>query len=256
SNHLIPIKAITFRSEQPRKKFESAALDELTASIKEHGVLQPILVRPHKNGYEVVAGERRLRAASKAGLRDIPAIIREIDDNQAAEIALVENLQREDLSPIEEAMAYRQLIDKYAYTQETVAEKIGRSRAYVANMVRLLALPAEIVALLERGELSVGHARALLALPIDQETLIKLAKLAVEKGYNVRQMEQLAREQGSKRKTSVNLTREYFLLEQKLQDALGTKARIVKSKNGGRIEIMYYSDEDLDRLVELFKIEM
>jgi len=253
---LIPIKVIAIRADQPRKLFAPEALAELTASIKEHGVLQPILVRPKKNGYEVIAGERRLRAATQAGLKDIPAIIKEINDDQAAEIALVENLQREDLTPFEEAQAYRQLMDKYAYTQEAVADKIGRSRAYVANMVRLLALPEEVLGLLNAGELSVGHARALLALPVDSETMIAIARLAVEKGYTVRQMEQLARDQGSKRKSNKTPGNDFFLLEQKLQDTLGTKARIIKSKNGGRIEITYYSDEDLDRLIELFNIEM
>lgn len=256
ANSLIPLRSITTRPEQPRKLFADEALDELTQSIKEHGVLQPILVRPKKNGYEVIAGERRFRAAEKAGLKEIPAIIKELTDHEAAEIALVENLQREDLTPLEEAQAYKQLMDRFSYTQETVAEKIGRSRAYVANMVRLLALPEPVLILLNSGELSVGHARALLGLPIDTGSLIELARLAVEKGYTVRQMEQIARDQGGKRKTPKTNSGEYLLLEQKLQDTLGTKARIIKSKNGGRIEITYYSDEDLERIIELFKIEL
>lgn len=253
---LIPIRSITASNDQPRKLFTKEALDELTASIKEHGVLQPILVRPYKNGYQVVAGERRLRAATQAGLKEIPAIVREIDDDQASEIALVENLQREDLTPIEEAAAYRQLIDKYAYTQETVAEKVGRSRTYITNMIRLLTLPEEIQQLLTNGDLSIGHARALIGLPVDKETMVMLAKRAVEKSYTVRQIEQLAREQKEKPLTLKQKNNEYFILEQKLQDVLGTKARIVKGKNGGKIEIVYYSDEDLERLIEMFNIEM
>ncbi|HBK52641.1 MAG TPA: chromosome partitioning protein ParB, partial [Syntrophomonas wolfei] len=167
----IEVDEIVLRKEQPRKRFDDKSLRELADSIKEHGLLQPLIVRPRQDGFELVAGERRWRAAQMAGLKQVPALLREMDDVQAAEVSLVENIQRDDLSAIEEAMAYKYMMDNYGYTQEVLAEKLGKSRSHIANMVRMLALPEQVLTMLESQEITAGHARAILSLPGSTEQI-------------------------------------------------------------------------------------
>ena len=189
----LQIGEIEPNSEQPRREFSPEALDSLAASIREHGVLQPLVVRPRPNGrYQIVAGERRWRAARIAGLTDLPVVIRELTDEQAFEIALVENLVRADLNPIEEAMGYRTLMERFSMTQERVAQRVGRSRPAVANALRLLTLPDGVVEMLRRGDLSAGHARALL--PLEQAAASELAKRIITQGLSVRQAEEAVRQ--------------------------------------------------------------
>ena len=235
---------------QPRKDFDEEALASLADSIKEHGVIQPLLVRPLDNGsYQLVAGERRWRAARMAGMSEVPVIIKELSDRETMEIGLIENLQREDLNPIEEALGYQTLMDTYDFTQDEISRRVGRSRPAVANALRLLHLPQEVIALVRKKELSSGHARAILALP-DEETMIETAKKAAKGNVSVREIERLAqgkRERPQKGKAS---TRDSFYDEVELALAaeLGRKIAIqVKNqeKDRGTITVEFYSKEEL-----------
>lgn len=235
---------------QPRKDFDEEALASLADSIKEHGVIQPLLVRPLDNGsYQLVAGERRWRAARMAGMSEVPVIIKELSDRETMEIGLIENLQREDLNPIEEALGYQTLMDTYDFTQDEISRRVGRSRPAVANALRLLHLPQEVIALVRKKELSSGHARAILALP-DEETMIETAKKAAKGNVSVREIERLAqgkRERPQKEKAS---TRDSFYDEVELALAaeLGRKIAIqVKNqeKDRGTITVEFYSKEEL-----------
>ena len=221
----------------------------------EHGVLQPILVRPRgDDGYELVAGERRLRAAKMAGLEVIPAVIREMDEQEAAEAALIENLQREDLNPVEEAMAYRHMLESYGYTQEALAKRIGKSRSYIANSMRILSLPAEIIHMLESRQMSAGHARAILAVQDENERLA-MAKGIVEQGLSVREAEKAAKAVKS-RKGGAAPARppEILELEERLEGRLGTRVRLKKKRRGGKLEIFFYDNEDLQRVLDILDI--
>lgn len=235
---------------QPRKDFDEETLASLADSIKEHGVIQPLLVRPLDNGsYQLVAGERRWRAARMAGLSEVPVIIKELSDRETMEIGLIENLQREDLNPIEEALGYQTLMDTYDFTQDEISRRVGRSRPAVANALRLLHLPQEVIALVRKKELSSGHARAILALP-DEETMIETAKKAAKGNVSVREIERLAqgkRERPQKEKAG---TRDSFYDEVELALAaeLGRKIAIqVKNqeKDRGTITVEFYSKEEL-----------
>ncbi len=235
---------------QPRKDFDEEALASLADSIKEHGVIQPLLVRPMDNGsYQLVAGERRWRAARMAGMSEVPVIIKELSDRETMELGLIENLQREDLNPIEEALGYQTLMDTYDFTQDEISRRVGRSRPAVANALRLLHLPQEVIALVRKKELSSGHARAILALP-DEETMIETAKKAAKGNVSVREIERLAqgkRERPQKEKAS---TRDSFYDEVELALAaeLGRKIAIqVKNqeKDRGTITVEFYSKEEL-----------
>lgn len=235
---------------QPRKDFDEEALASLADSIKEHGVIQPLLVRPLDNGsYQLVAGERRWRAARMAGMSEVPVIIKELSDRETMEIGLIENLQREDLNPIEEALGYQTLMDTYDFTQDEISRRVGRSRPAVANALRLLHLPQEVIALVRKKELSSGHARAILALP-DEETMIETAKKAAKGNVSVREIERLAqgkRERPQKEKAG---TRDSFYDEVELALAaeLGRKISIqVKNqeKDRGTITVEFYSKEEL-----------
>ena len=235
---------------QPRKDFDEEALASLADSIKEHGVIQPLLVRPMDNGsYQLVAGERRWRAARMAGMSEVPVIIKELSDRETMEIGLIENLQREDLNPIEEALGYQTLMDTYDFTQDEISRRVGRSRPAVANALRLLHLPQEVIALVRKKELSSGHARAILALP-DEETMIETAKKAAKGNVSVREIERLAqgkRERPQKEKAG---TRDSFYDEVELALAaeLGRKIAIqVKNqeKDRGTITVEFYSKEEL-----------
>ncbi|MET3575881.1 ParB/RepB/Spo0J family partition protein [Bhargavaea ullalensis] len=238
---------------QPRKVFDEESLAELTESIREHGVLQPIIVRKKGKKFEIVVGERRYRASGQAGLDMIPAVVREMTDQQMMELAILENLQREDLSPIEEAEAYRQLMENLGLTQEQLAFRLGKSRPHIANHIRLLALPDEVRAMLSDGRLSMGHGRTLLGLK-HKAQILPLAQKTVNDGLNVRQLEALVQRMNEDvpRETKKE-KKDIFIAEKEseLRDFFGTSVTIRKSKNRGKIEIEFFSEEDLERILEL-----
>lgn len=241
---------------QPRVRIDAEALAELAASIREHGVLEPILVRKRSlGGFEIIAGERRWRAAQQAGLKEVPIFVHDLDDEKAFEAALVENLQREDLNPMETARAFQRLVDDFGYTQETIASKVGKERSTVANALRLLKLPEDVAGLIEGGQLSEGHGRALLSAP-SVSTMKKLAHSAVSKGWSVREAERQARRAArgddapSKKKSSAK-SANVRDLERRLSRALGSTTTIHESgKERGQIRINYASFDELDRLIE------
>lgn len=249
----LSVNEIHRNEEQPRSRFDDRTMRELAASIRTYGVVQPVVVRQLPTGaYVLVAGERRLRAARLAGLDVVPAIIRDVDETGALELALVENLQREDLNPIDEARGYESLMELSGATQAEVAERVGRDRSTVANCVRLLELPPEVQDMLSEGELSAGHGRALLGLGTSDEIRAG-AKKAASKGLSVREVEALAR--GGRRRKTVSRkkrTEDPVLRdwEERLQRTLGTQVRIERMGTEGTIRIEYYSDEDLERILE------
>ena len=251
----LPLREIEPDPDQPRKTFEQETLSELAASIAEHGLLQPIAVRPRPmGGYSIVAGERRWRASRMAGLTEVPVVIKDVSDEQAMELALVENLQREDLDPIEEAEGYKTLMDNYHLTQEEAAERVGKSRSAVANSLRLLGLCPEVRQMLQNGDLSGGHARALLPLKADLQ--LDAANLIVKQGLSVRQTEALAKRLSNpkeeRKPTNDELIAESYgrLAAQELSDKIGRTCRIVSGKKKGRIELDYYGIDDLNDLLE------
>lgn len=249
----LDIKKIVPNSKQPRKHFKDESLNELAQSIKEKGVIQPILVSKNKDGsYSIIAGERRWRAAAQAGLKKIPVIIKEADDRNTLEIALIENIQREDLNPLEMADAFQHLMTTYKLTQEELSEKIGKERATVANYLRLLRLPEEIKRYLIDDKLSMGHARAILSIE-DLKKQIELANAIVSDGLNVRAVESLVKEKktGSPKKKPAPVDPNIKDIEGRLRQSLGTKVQIKHKGKKGRIEIEYYSLEELDRLLDI-----
>jgi ParB family chromosome partitioning protein len=254
-NSIIEIKIteIEANDKQPRKAFGDETLMDLAESIKEHGVIQPIIVRKLGSGYQIIAGERRWRASRLAGKKTIPAIVKECSNLEVMEFALIENLQREDLNSIEEAMAYKSLIEEYDMTQEEISKKIGKSRPAIANSLRLLQLPQEVIKMIEKGEISQGHARALLSVS-GEKNQIEMAKRIVAHQLSVRQVEKMAGNIKRKKKKEV-LPDAYQIeishLEERLKTALGTKVTIQHKNNKGKIEIEYYSNEDLDRILDL-----
>ena len=238
--------------DQPRKEFDPAALAELADSIAAVGVIQPLIVRPLvSGGYQIVAGERRWRAAQSAGLTEVPVIIRELNDKEVDEIALIENLQREDLNPVEEAEGYRHLMNEYGMTQEQVASRVGKSRPSVANSVRLLELPDSVLGMLTAGDLTVGHVRPLLGLH-DEESMVKIACQAVKKKMTVRDVEkQVKKEKGETTKPKATQTERdnYFdEVEIALSMALGRKVKVVGTAEKGTLEVDFFSNEDLASL--------
>ncbi|MBI3997666.1 MAG: ParB/RepB/Spo0J family partition protein [Armatimonadetes bacterium] len=253
----IPIDRIRPNSLQPRTGFDESHLAELEASVREHGILQPVLVRPSREGYEIVAGERRLRAATAAGLRTVPAVIRHLDDRGALEAALVENLQREDLSPIERARAYKRLVEEFGLNQEAVARRVGRSQPSVANTLRLLELPLEVQRAVETGRITEGHARALLGI-VDPAQLLEAWKSVEARGLSVRQTEALARKKGISREIrryqGQEVAGELNIIQQHLSERLGAPVRISANRRGaGEIQIAFFSPEDLERLLTLLE---
>lgn len=242
---------------QPRRVFDEDKLDELASSIKEHGVIQPLIVRAAVRGYEIVAGERRWRASKLAGLDTVPIVVRDFTDLQMNEIALIENLQREDLNPIEIAEAYVGLMEKFNMTQEVLAKKVGQSRSHVANTLRLLNLPSEIREHVSRGTLSMGHARALLGLT-DKKMQIQLAEKAIDEEMSVRQVEHLVNrlqqvQQAVPRETKKSAKDNPILkqYEEEFRFRLGTGVKIHAGKKRGKIEIEYFSNDDLERILNL-----
>jgi ParB family chromosome partitioning protein len=249
----IPTDRIRSNPFQPRQHMDEAALATLTASIAEHGVVQPILVTEVIDGYQLVAGERRLRAAIAAGLERIPAVVRQLADNEQLELALVENLQREDLDPIEAALAYRQLIDVFGYSHEAVATRVGRARTTVANTLRLLELDPAVQTALAGGDITEGHARALGGLAPEAQR--RVLGSVVEQGLSVRQTEELVRRLREPRPEAAPKPQrladpDLDRVEEDLRRALGTKVSLARSRKGGRIVIEFYSDEELGRLYE------
>jgi ParB family chromosome partitioning protein len=251
----IPLQRIEANPFQPRQRLDDAELERLATSIREHGVLAPILVSETLDGYRLVAGERRVRAARLAGLERIPAVVRQVADRDLLELALVENLQREDLDPIEEAHAYRQLIDEFGFTQEQLAERVSRARSSVANTLRLLDLPIEIQQMIIDERITAGHARAIAGL--EPTIQLGLATTIAERDLSVRQAEELARRlrhDGEPRVSSGTIaTRrvdpDLERIEDELRRSLGTKVSLARSRRGGRIVIEFYDDAELDRLV-------
>lgn len=258
----VPIDQIDPNPKQPRKNFDADAIDELASSIREHGVLEPVIVRPLAGRYELVVGERRWRAARLAGLTEIPAIVRTLSDVEALELALIENIQREDLSPLEEAETYRRLMDEFHMTQEQVAKRVGKSRSTVANSLRLLDLDPELRDEIQRGALTAGHAKALLSVTSKAERL-SLAQKVIDEGLSVRAIETLVAQKRDTTKPKSRATggagrdmsrrSDPFIadLTDRLQQSLGTKVRLVTQGQRGRIEIDYYSRDELERIVEL-----
>mgnify|MGYP002512075179 CR=1 FL=1 len=249
----IHVKSIKPNPYQPRKVFDEEAIQELSDSIKEHGILQPIIIRKKGTTYEIVAGERRFRAAKLAGLDELPAIIRDLTDQETMELAILENLQREDLTPIEEAEAYNKLMENLKMTQEQLAFRLGKSRSHIANHIRLLGLPEKVRDMLVEGSLSMGHGRTLLGLRKKGQILI-VAEKVLKEGLNVRQLERLVQKlnEDVPRETKTE-TKDLFLEEREshLRDYLGTNVKIKKAKNKGKIEIEFFSEEDLERILEL-----
>ena len=255
----LEVKLIADNRFQPRQAYDDAKLDELAASIKEKGLLQPIVVRKAADGYEVVAGERRLRAARKLGLEKIPVVIRDVSDKEAMVLALVENVQREDLNPVEKAETYRRLIDEFNYTQEEVARSIGKDRVTVANLLRLLKLPKVILQGVFEGKISEGHARAILGVENDNAKMLLYLE-TVQKGFSVRDVEERAKasapavKKGSKKAGQKARDPEVLKLEEELRLALGTKVEVINSRNNkGRVVIEYYSLDDLDRILGVIR---
>ncbi len=255
---ILKLRDIEPNPDQPRKNFEKDKLEALAASIKEHGIVQPIVVKPRKNGmYTIVAGERRWRAAHIAGLTQVPCVEGDYTEKQIMELALVENLQREDLNPIEESEGYRKLMDTFGLTQEDVATRVGKSRSAVANALRLNGLSDKIKAMVIKGDLTSGHARALLALEKDADRLA-LAERIVAEGLNVRQAEKLATNSVGKEKVtppqSDRNTEKYFKdLERDISRRLGAKVSIKNGKKRGKIEIEYFSPQELEGILEKIK---
>ena len=249
----VPVRAISANRNNPRRDFDEGHLEELSNSIREKGLMQPLLVRPVESDpqrFEIIAGERRWRAAQKAGLTELPVIVREVSDKEALELAIIENVQRADLNPLEEAMGYNQLMEQFSYTQADLAQVIGKSRSHVANTLRLLRLPDDVRAMLARGELTAGHARALIT-ATDPEGL---AQRIVDQGLSVREAEALGQEAAAEQGVAPRARRrdkdeQLAVLEKRFSDALGLKVRVNPRKTGGQIEIRYSSQEELDGML-------
>ena len=253
----IEIKKIKPNPEQPRKVFNDQALRELTASIKEKGILQPVMVRRAENGdYYLIAGERRWRAAALSGLKKIPAMIKESGPGESLELALIENIQRDDLNPIETADAFHRLIEEHKYTQEDLSKKVGKERATIANYLRLLRLPPEVKGLINDGRLSMGHAKAIVSLPT-KKAQMDASRAVVKKGLSVRETEALCKRlmetpSGQTKKQKAK-DPDIAALEERLKQSMGTKVQIKHRGKAGKIEIEYYSLDELDRLLEILR---
>jgi ParB family transcriptional regulator, chromosome partitioning protein len=249
---IVPIEKVVPNDRQPRSHFDAQALDELAQSIRENGVLQPILVRKHGDEYQIIAGERRWRAAQRAALHDVPVIVKELDDSAAFAVALIENIQRSDLNAIEEALAYERLLAEHDFTQEALAQRVGKDRSTIANSMRLLKLPERVRNFVVEGKLTMGHARALLGL--EEPKLIEKAALdLVSSGGSVRDAEKLVarlKSGESDKPEKKPMTPEAIALVDSLQQSLATRVRVVENQGKGKVEIDFHSLDELDRLVE------
>ncbi|KMK95614.1 ParB/RepB/Spo0J family partition protein [Rossellomorea marisflavi] len=252
----VKLKDLRPNPYQPRKIFQPQAIEELKASIQEHGILQPIIVRKSIKGYEIVVGERRYRAAKAADLKTVPVVVRELDEKQMMELAVLENLQREDLTPIEEAAAYQMLMEKLGITQEELAKRLGKSRPHIANHIRLLGLSQPVQELISDGKLTMGHGRALLGLK-NKKGLTQLVNRVMKDSLNVRQLEKLVQELNDdvSRETKKKERKDVFIEEQetRLRERFGTTVTIKQSKKKGKIELEFFSKEDLERILDLLQ---
>ena len=250
----IETKNISVNRNQPRKFFSEEKIEELAASIREHGVVQPIVVRPGRSGaYELVAGERRWRACKKLGLESIPAIIKDVTEREMAEIALIENIQREDLNPVEEAVAYKALLEEYGLTQEELSGRVGKSRSVIANTVRLLNLPTEVIEMVRENRLTSGHARSLLGLSSKKEQ-VELARQVVARSLSVRETEQaIKRSQNKKEPDKTSSRQEPIILavEERLRNKFSTQVKIRQGVKSGKLEIDFYDQGDLERIIDI-----
>lgn len=249
----IPLNKIIAREDQPRKQFSEERLDDLSQSIKVHGVIQPIIVRAVKDKYEIIAGERRYRASLLAGLEYIDCIVKEMDVENASKLALIENIQREDLNPIEEALAYKHLVDEFNLKQDEIGKTLGKSRTYISNTMRLLNLDKDIITYIQNGEISSGHGKVLLGLKSKDEQK-KLAKKIIDFNMNVRDTEiQVKQTNEKKNNKNVKTNKLPYVveLEEKLMSALGTKVNLTIGEKKGKIEIEYYGEEDLERIYDI-----
>ncbi len=256
---MVRISMVEPNKDQPRQFFDEEALEELSQSIAQYGVLTPILVQDRGNHYEIIAGERRWRAALKAGLKEIPVVIRKYTEQEILEISIIENLQREDINDIEEALAYKRLMDEFHLTQEDVAKKVSKSRTAITNKIRLLKLTEEVQEYIKNGKLSEGHARALIGVA-NPEQQLRLANKIVEEELNVREVEKLIRDlnkpqkANTKDKKSEQLDAVYASIEENLKQKLGTKVNVVNKGNGaGKIEIEFYNNDELERILEAIR---
>ena len=253
---LIDINDIKPNESQPRKSFDAEKISELADSIKEHGVIQPLIARRSKSGYELVAGERRWRAAREAGIKKVPCIIRELTDQENMLIAIIENMQRENLNPLEEAEGINQMIKTYGLTQEQVSKSLGKSRPYITNSLRILTLTKEVLDSLARGEITSGHARALLSIQ-DKKRQASVFQRIIRENLSVRDVERIAQGEKpggrSKRGRRMEKSRDVLAVEQDLKEIFGTKVSIVTNGRRGAIEFEYYSIEELNRLIDLLK---
>ena len=252
----VSVEQIRQNPFQPRENFNQKRLEELISSIKEKGVLQPILVRGKEGSYELIAGERRLRAAKALGMGEVPVIVKDVSDVDLLEVSLIENIQREELNPIEEARAFQRLIDEFGFSQEEVAKAVGKERSTISNTIRLLGLPKRVREMVVQGELAMGHARALLALA-GEHTILKIANRILQRGLSVREAENIVAAKKlpiSKTAKAVKMRdHKVMFFEEELQRALGTKVKIQHGKKRGKSEIDYYSLEDLERIYALIK---
>ena len=255
----IAVSKLIVNPFQPRKIFNEEALKELAESIKEHGIIQPIVVRKKEKKYEIIAGERRFRAAKLAGLKEVPAIVKEMTEQQMMEVAILENLQREDLTPIEEAEAYSSLIDNLNFTQDALAKRLGKSRPHIANHIRLLQLPEEVRQLMNEGVLSMGHGRALLGLK-NKGRIAEVAQKVIAQSLNVRQLESLVHQvnEGVSHETKEKVKKDVFVqaTESQLREYFGTSVQVKKQKNKGKIEIEFYSEDDLERILDILNVKL
>lgn len=256
----IDINLIKPNKYQPRTDFDKEGLLDLANSIKTHGIIQPIIVRKIDDNYEIIAGERRWRSAKLAGLKEIPCILKTVDSELSAKYALIENIQREDLNPVEEGKAYKELIDKYGLTQEQLAQEVGKSRPYIANSIRILNLNKEVLEQIYNGKLTLGHGKVLLAIKDKKEQLLMANKI-IEENLNIRQTEEIIKNKsGRKRKVkntkNKNMKDPHIIdVEENLMSILGTKVNLIIGKKKGKIEIEYYGLEDLERLIDILRNE-
>lgn len=257
SEIMVPILKVEPNPDQPRRQFDEDSLQELADSIKQYGILQPLIVKKHEKFYEIIAGERRWRAAKLAGLKEVPVLIRDYAQNEIVEIALIENIQREDLNPIEEALAYKRLMEEFSLKQDQVAAKVSKSRAAITNSLRLLKLDQRVQNLLSEEMITTGHARALLVID-DPDQQYETAMKVFDEKLSVREIEKLVKQMSKKKKEAPkeeDKVQEYLFanIEESLKQALGSKVNIKNRNNKGKIEIEYYSKEELDRLVDMLR---